>query len=94
MDFANSTRQLKIGYSGKGLLQGHPWCPDDLPRLWDRLEREQVSERSFEKRSSVCLFDYNPVLFYLFLSMILQRPHQTGSLYSACRLTLTSCILT
>ena len=30
--------QLKTGQDGKGLLQIHLWCPDDLPRLWDRKE--------------------------------------------------------
>ena len=30
--------QLKTGQHGKGLLQIHPWCPDDLPRLWDRIK--------------------------------------------------------
>ena len=30
--------QLKAGQDGKGLLQIHMWCPDDLPRLWDRIE--------------------------------------------------------
>ena len=30
--------QLKTGQDGKGLLQIHLWCPDDLPRLWDRME--------------------------------------------------------
>ena len=30
--------QLKTGKNGKGLLQIHLWCPDDLPRLWDRIE--------------------------------------------------------
>ena len=38
MDFASSTRQLKTGQDGKGLLQIHLWCSDDLPRLWDRIE--------------------------------------------------------
>ena len=33
MDFASST-----GQDGKGLLRIHLWCPDDLPRLWDRIE--------------------------------------------------------
>ena len=32
--------QLKTGQDGKGLLQIHLWCPDDLPRLWDRIEIE------------------------------------------------------
>ena len=31
--------QLKTGQDGKGLLQIHLWCPVDLPRLWDRLDR-------------------------------------------------------
>ena len=30
--------QLKTGQDGKGLLRIHLWCPDDLPRLWDRVE--------------------------------------------------------
>ena len=30
--------QLKTGQDGKGLLQIHLWCPDDLPRLWNRTE--------------------------------------------------------
>ena len=29
---------LKTGQDGKGLLRIHLWCPDDLPRLWDRIE--------------------------------------------------------
>ena len=28
--------QLKTGQGGKGLLQIHLWCPDNLPRLWDK----------------------------------------------------------
>ena len=31
--------QLKTGQDGKGLLQIHLWCPDDLPRLWDKIEK-------------------------------------------------------
>ena len=31
--------QLKTGQDGKGLLQIHLWCPNDLPRLWDRIEK-------------------------------------------------------
>ena len=30
--------QLKTDQDGKGLLQIHLWCPDDLPRLWDGIE--------------------------------------------------------
>ena len=30
--------QLKTGQDGKELLQIHLRCPDDLPRLWDRIE--------------------------------------------------------
>ena len=30
--------QLKTGQDGKGLLQIHLLCPDDLPRLWDRIK--------------------------------------------------------
>ena len=32
--------QLKTGQDGKGLLRIHLWCPDDLLRLWDRIEIE------------------------------------------------------
>ena len=38
MDFASSTRKLKTGQDGKGLLRIHLWCPDDLPRLWNGIE--------------------------------------------------------
>ena len=31
---------LKTGQDGEGLLQIHRWCPNDLPRLWDRIEYE------------------------------------------------------
>ena len=30
--------RLKTGQDGKGLLLTHLWCPDELPRLWDRIE--------------------------------------------------------
>ena len=30
--------QLKTGQDGKGLLRIHLRCPDDLLRLWDRIE--------------------------------------------------------
>ena len=30
--------QLKTGQDGKGFLRMHLWCPEDLPRLWDRIE--------------------------------------------------------
>ena len=30
--------QLKTGQDEKGLLRIHLWCPDDLSRLWDRIE--------------------------------------------------------
>ena len=30
--------QLKTEQDGKGLLRIHLWCPDDLLRLWDRIE--------------------------------------------------------
>ena len=31
--------QLKTEQGGKGLLQIHLWCPDNLPRLWDKQNR-------------------------------------------------------
>ena len=30
--------QLKTGQDGKDCYRVHLWCPDDLPRLWDRIE--------------------------------------------------------
>ena len=30
--------ELKTGQDGKGLLRIHLWCPNDLPRLRDRIE--------------------------------------------------------
>ena len=30
--------QLKIGQGEKGLFQSHLWCPNDLVRLWNRIE--------------------------------------------------------
>ena len=30
--------QLKTGHDGNGLLRIHRWGPDDLLRLWDRIE--------------------------------------------------------
>ena len=30
--------QLQTGQDGKGLLRIHLWCPDDLLRLWDRIQ--------------------------------------------------------
>ena len=29
---------LKTRLGGKGLLESHLWCPNDLTRLWDRLD--------------------------------------------------------
>ena len=42
MDFAISTSlrvaENRTRWNGKGLLQIHLWCPDDLPSLRDRIE--------------------------------------------------------
>ena len=39
MDIASSaTRATKTGQDGNGLLRSHLWCPNDLAKLWDRLE--------------------------------------------------------
>ena len=45
--------QLKTGQDGKGLLQIHLWCPDDLPRLWDRTEE-------------ICMINAN-IYLYIFI---------------------------
>ena len=33
--------QLKTGHIRKELMRIHLWCPDDLPRLWDRIGIEK-----------------------------------------------------
>ena len=40
-DWTLSTQlgQLKTGQERTGLLRTHLWCPDDLPRLWDRIKQ-------------------------------------------------------
>ena len=38
--------QLKTGQDGKGLLRIHLWCPDDLPRLWDKKQQQQKKKRA------------------------------------------------
>ena len=43
--------QLKTGQDGKGLLQIHPWCPDDLPRLLDGIEE---SNRMLFETNAMC----------------------------------------
>ena len=40
MDFASSARAAENKTRWKGLLPIHLWCPDDLPRLWNRIEIE------------------------------------------------------
>ena len=38
----------------KGLLRIHLWCPDDLPMLWDRIEKNStcVQPRNFHRQHS------------------------------------------
>ena len=36
--------QLQTGQDGKGMLRIYPWCPDDLPRLLDRIEN-RIAQR-------------------------------------------------
>ena len=45
MDFAsltreavNRTREREREREREGLLRIYLWCPDDFPRLWDRIE--------------------------------------------------------
>ena len=40
--------QLKTGQDGKGLLRVHLWCPDNLPRLWDRIDRIEQNNTNCE----------------------------------------------
>ena len=34
--------QLKTGQDGRGLLRMQLWCPDDLPRFCDKIEKRIV----------------------------------------------------
>ena len=43
--------QMKTGQDGKGLLRIHLWCPDDLPRLWDRIEIESMAKHTSYRTS-------------------------------------------
>ena len=38
--------QLKTGQDGKGLVQIHLWCPNDLPRLWVRIEKNVIGKKN------------------------------------------------
>ena len=42
MDFASSTRAAENRTRWKEIVVIHLWCPDDLPRLWDRIENKAV----------------------------------------------------
>ena len=46
--------QLKTGLDGKGLLQIHLWCPDDLPRLLDRIDRQNIAYAYALMESQLC----------------------------------------
>ena len=38
VDFASSARAAENKTRWKGILRMHLWCPNGLPRLWDRIE--------------------------------------------------------
>ena len=38
MDFTGQLGQLETGPGEKELLRIHLWCPDDLAKLWRRIE--------------------------------------------------------
>ena len=40
--------QLETGQDGKGSLRIHLWCPNDLPRLWDRIESIMCSSEGMK----------------------------------------------
>ena len=46
--------QLKTGQDGKGLLRIHLWCPDDLPRLWDRIDTKEIIIGSYMNSDFPC----------------------------------------
>ena len=50
--------QLKTGQDGKGLLQNHQWCPDDLPRLWGRIYiNMQAPSKHMDNLDRTCAFN-------------------------------------
>ena len=55
MDFPAQLRQLKTCQDGKGLLQIHLWCPDDLPRLWDRIENRIISANNYSLGQNIMM---------------------------------------
>ena len=45
MDFASSTRAAENRTRWKGIHlfhQIHLWCPDNLPRLWDKTKENRI----------------------------------------------------
>ena len=38
---SKSGQEWTLPQDGKGLLRIHLWCPDDLPRLWDRIVKNK-----------------------------------------------------
>ena len=56
MTLPSQLGQLKTGQNGKGLLRIHLWCPDDLPRLWDRIENKAIYIASAVQRGYSQIF--------------------------------------
>ena len=56
--------QLKTGQNGKGFLRIHLWWPDDLLRLWDRIEKNRII-RCFIKSDRAGLFIEHSINFRL-----------------------------
>ena len=42
MDFASSTRAAENRTRWKGIVANSSVVPDDLPRLWDRIEKQKL----------------------------------------------------
>ena len=42
MDLASSTRAAESRTKWKGIVANSSLCPDDLPRLWDRIENRII----------------------------------------------------
>ena len=38
MDFASSVRTAEDRTWWKGIVESYMWCPNDLARIWDRLD--------------------------------------------------------
>ena len=59
--------QLETGQDGKGLLRIHLWCPDDLPRLWNRIEFRMPFRGGVAPEKGI--LNMSDIILYVFCNM-------------------------